>query len=352
MRPEILIISFIVLCAFQVLLWFIYHQIKKYLDKTHLIWTNAIIQSIFKPLIVLMWFLLGLYFLQFLLPSVLEKDIFKVLPSLGISLLAFWFGMKFINTIENTMKKNKLARHHYDPTTVEGIAKICRILLWIIFILVILQISSIPLAAIYTVAGGAGLGITLAAQDLLKNIFGGFVLYLDRPFSIGDDISCPGNPIEGTVETIGWRATRIRTPDFAPLYIPNATFLTLSVKNSSRLTHRLIQQDIAVSETADTVKLKSAIQDIGAFLKTYPKLTDPEKTWVEAVSLINGATTIRLYALSPVIDKMAYQKLIDEVLMKALSILASYGISLYTSGATINFTPPQGNSNANSKSNA
>ena len=50
------------------------------------------------------------------------------------------------------------------------------------------------------------------------------MVYMDRPFSIGDWISSPDKDIEGTVEQIGWRSTRIRTFDKRPLYVPNAIF--------------------------------------------------------------------------------------------------------------------------------
>ena len=75
----------------------------------------------------------------------------------------------------------------------------------------------------------AVIAIGFAAKDLLSNFFGGLFIYLDRPFAVGDWIRSPDREIEGTVEQIGWRVTRIRTFDKRPLYIPNSVFSQISV---------------------------------------------------------------------------------------------------------------------------
>jgi MscS family membrane protein len=152
----------------------------------------------------------------------------------GVFLILIWFLFRLINYVEKKMKANQFGHRKYDVTTVEGIAKISRVVLFTLAILAILQSAGVPLTAIYTVAGGAGLGISLAAQDLLKNFFGGLVLYFDRPFVVGDWVKSPDREIGGSVQHIGWRITCILTADRQPLYVPNSTFLTISVQNSSR----------------------------------------------------------------------------------------------------------------------
>ena len=85
-----------------------------------------------------------------------------------------------------------------------------------------------------------------AAKDLLANFFGGMMIYMDRPFSVGEWIRSPDKEIEGTVEDIGWRLTRIRTFDKRPLYIPNSVFANISVENPSRMTSRRIYETVGI----------------------------------------------------------------------------------------------------------
>ena len=80
-----------------------------------------------------------------------------------------------------------------------------------------------------------GIAVGFAARDLLANFLGGLSIFMDRPFAVGDWIRSPDREIEGTVEDVGWRVTRIRTFDQRPLYVPNSVFSTVALENPSRL---------------------------------------------------------------------------------------------------------------------
>ena len=81
-----------------------------------------------------------------------------------------------------------------------------------------------------------------AAKDVLANFFGTLMLLVDKPFVVGDWIRSPDREIEGTVEDVGWRTTRIRTFDRRPLYVPNANFASLTVENPQRMENRRIYE--------------------------------------------------------------------------------------------------------------
>ena len=112
-----------------------------------------------------------------------------------------------------------------------ALAKLLRLSIVISAVLVALPTVGIEITALLAFGGVGGLAVGFAAQDLLSNFFGGLMIYLDRPFTIGDWIRSPDREIEGTVESIGWRLTVVRTFDKRPLYIPNSVFTTLTVEN-------------------------------------------------------------------------------------------------------------------------
>ena len=103
-----------------------------------------------------------------------------------------------------------------------------------------MQALGYSISGVLAFGGIGGIAVGFAAKDLLANFFGGLMIYLDRPFSVGDWIRSPDKNIEGTVEEIGWRLTRIRTFDKRPLYVPNSTFTQISVENPSRMLNRRI----------------------------------------------------------------------------------------------------------------
>ena len=92
---------------------------------------------------------------------------------------------------------------------------------------------------------------------------------------VGDWIRSPDRDIEGTVEHIGWRLTRIRTFDKRPLYVPNSTFLSVALENPSRMTHRRIYETIGVRYD-DAGKVPGIIQQVEAMLRSTPKLIPPK----------------------------------------------------------------------------
>ena len=109
-----------------------------------------------------------------------------------------------------------------------------------------MQLFDYSVSGLLAFGGIGGIAVGFAAKDLLANFFGGLMIYLDRPFSVGDWIRSPDKEIEGTVEDIGWRLTRIRTFDKRPLYIPNSIFASISVENPSRMSNRRIYEKIGI----------------------------------------------------------------------------------------------------------
>lgn len=96
---------------------------------------------------------------------------------------------------------------------------------------VIAGIISPPIETVFTVGASIGVAVGFASQDILKNIFGGIVIILDRPFQVGDKIGI--DDFYGEVKEIGLRSTRIITPDDSVVSIPNADVMSNSVSNSN-----------------------------------------------------------------------------------------------------------------------
>src|ERR1019366_4603617 len=99
------------------------------------------------------------------------------------------------------------------------------------------------------------------------------MIHLDRPFNVGETIRSPEKQIEGRVEHIGWRQTRIRATNMALIYVPNALFTSIVLENPSRMTHRRIREVIGL-RYEDLEKMAAIVQDVFTLLQNHPAI-DP-----------------------------------------------------------------------------
>lgn len=326
------------------------HFFSKFKKEKH-VWWEVTLKAVRKPVIVLLWYLTFIYVLLSVIEYFKDTEILtslKTATSLGVTVICIWFLIRMINFAEKAMLKGRIGKGKLERTTVDGITKISRITLFVIAFLAVLQSFGVPLAAIYTAAGGAGIGITLAAQDMLKNFFGGLILYFDRPFNIGDWISSPDKNIEGTVEKIGWRTTRIRTFDKRPLYVPNSTFLTVSVENPSRMQYRRIRTDVGVRYD-DFAVIPKITEQIEAMLRTDEDIATDQTIWVNLVNFAPSSLNFTIYCFTKTTEWIPFQKIQQRIFIKVMEIITANGAEAAFPTSTIHI--PNGITPHNQESN-
>lgn len=155
--------------------------------------------------------------------------------------------------------------------------------------LVLLQTLGFSVSGVLAFGGIGGIAIGFAARDLLANFFGAIMIYLDRPFSVGDWIRSPDRNIEGTVEDIGWRLTRIRTFDQRPLYVPNAIFANISVENPSRMYNRRINETIGL-RYEDIAKVPVIIERVRQYLIDHQDIETESRTLIVNFNTYGSST--------------------------------------------------------------
>jgi len=219
------------------------------LERTHTLWDDALVRALERPLPWLVW-VVGLSAAGQIVYLHTESPLFSFVEpvrDVAVIVLLAWFLVRFINEAEgNIIAQREREGRSVDRTTVDAVGKLLRVSVIITAALVILQTLGYSVSGVLAFGGIGGLAVGFAAKDLLANFFGGLMIYLDRPFAVGDWIYSPDREIEGTVEKIGWRLTTIRTFDKRPLYVPNATFTSIAVVNPSRMTHRRIYETIGI----------------------------------------------------------------------------------------------------------
>jgi MscS family membrane protein len=224
------------------------------------------------------------------------------------------------------VKENALAglgKHTPDVTSVHALAKLGRLAIVAVGTLLVLQVLGVPLSGVVAFGGGSALVVGIAAKDLLANFFGGWVVIMDKPFKVGDWISSPDKHIEGTVEYIGWRSTRIRTFDKRPLYVPNSMFTTISIENPSRMKNRRIKTVMGIRYD-DANKLSGITGDIEAMLAAHPDIDQTTTTFVKLINFGHSSLDIQIYTFTKTTDWVEFQSIQQDVFLKMIEIVSNH----------------------------
>ncbi len=302
-------------------------RIQRRLEKTQTLWDDTLIQSIRAPLSLLIW-IVGLAFAASIVQKVADAAIFEIITpirEMGVITVIAWFLLRFIKNAQAnlTQRKTNAQGKEIDHTTVDAIGKLLRLSVIITASLVALQTMGYSISGVLAFGGIGGIAIGFAAKDLLANFFGGLMIYLDRPFAVGDWIRSPDRNIEGTVEYVGWRQTRIRTFDKRPLYIPNSVFSTIAVENPSRMSHRRIYETIGVRYD-DVNKISAITDDIKKMLLEHPEIDNSQTMIVNCNAFAASSIDFFVYTFTKTTNWIKFHEVKHDVLLKINDIITAH----------------------------
>lgn len=324
---------FLVVLAVVVANFVIGHVLKRLIAgarTTTLVWDDAALEALGRPLHVLVW-LVGIAFAADMVGQHTDAPIFEAVDpvrKIGVIALIAWTLTRLIaNTeqaiIEHGTRQGKPA----DISTVSAIGKLLRITVIITTVLIALQSLGFSISGVLAFGGVGGIAVGFAAKDLLANFFGALMIYLDRPFAIGDWIRSPDKDIEGTVEDIGWRLTRIRRFDKRPLYVPNAIFTQISVENPSRMTHRRINETIGIRYD-DLDKMQAITDDVRNMLIAHPDIADDQTMIVHFNAFNASSLDFFVYTFTHTTKWVEFHRVKQDVLLQVARIIDEHGAEI------------------------
>ncbi|MBY6189206.1 mechanosensitive ion channel family protein [Microbulbifer agarilyticus] len=292
-------------------------------------WDDALANSINPPASILIW-LLGLSVAAARTAATTGSELLTWLAdkprAVGFVVVIAWFGLRFAKEVERNLADPRYMHKPIDATTVRAIGKLVRASIMITAALVIMQRLGYSVSGVLAMGGIGGLAIGFAAKDLLANFFGGLMIYLDRPFKVGDWVRSPDQEIEGTVEDIGWRLTRIRTFDKRPLYIPNGTFTQISVENPSRMLNRRIYETIGI-RYEDAHLMETVVGEVRRMLEQHPEIDTNQTLIVNFNSFAPSSLDFFIYTFTKTTEWVRYHEIKQDVLLKILKIIEAQGAS-------------------------
>ncbi len=250
-------------------------------------------------------------FLYALFTSLLIFDCAWVLYS-GTEILTFYME-RFTDKTESKL----------DDQLVPIVRRTLRILIMIMALVMIIQNLGYSVSSLLAGLGLGGLAFALAAKDSLANMFGSVTIFTDRPFQVGDWVALGG--VEGGIEDVGFRSTRIRTVGKTLITIPNSIIANETIENFSVRTNRHVSMTIGVTYDATPEQLEQAVAAIR-------KILAENKDVAEAGQLVYftefGASSLDIFInyYSVTTDRVEWLKLKQEINLALMRKIAELGM--------------------------
>ena len=253
--------------AGKIVYWFFGNIIKKLTSKTKTKIDDIIVDMIEEPVvlaltIVGLWY--GLHRLDF--PEgwyVWMGKVYHLLIAINIT----WLVARLVDAIieEYIVPLTEKTESDFDDQIIPVVRKGLKTAIWALGIIVALNNAGYDVTALIAGLGIGGLALAMAAKDSVSNIFGGLMIFTDKPFKVGDRIKING--FDGTISEVGLRASRMRTLEGRLVTIPNAQFTGNMVENVSAEPNRKVILNIGLTYDMNAEQMQKGItllKEIGA----------------------------------------------------------------------------------------
>ncbi len=254
-----------------------------------------------------------------------SEDFFFNSRAIYAILLATWTFQASKWRYENILKKrvaHKISRKQ-DETLILALSRLLSIFVFTIVGLIILDILGIQLTALLAFGGIGGIAIGWAGKDIVANFFAGFMIQINRHFSVGDWIISPNKGFEGTVEHIGWYMTQIRTFSRRPTYIPNSIINDAIIENPGRMYNRRIKEIIGI-RYQDGHKVNDIVNAIEKMLRQDPEIDQTQILLVHFVNFGPYSLNIEVYCFTKTTDWKKWREIQQGIFLKIIQIISSY----------------------------
>ena len=265
-------------------------------------------------------------------PYDLKKHATSILKALIILDVA-WFLFNLVDMVDHYLNRwAARTESALDDHLAPLVRKSLRIFIVIMAALMAIQTFGYPVTGVLASLGIGGLAFALAAKDTVSNIFGSLMIIFDRPFHIGDWIKA--GDMEGTVEEIGFRSTKIRTFAKTLISVPNNVIANMALDNFSRMPKRRIRLNIGVTYDSSPTQMREVVSRIREMLKNHPAI-DQEFFLVNFTDFGASSLDIMVYCFTTTTVWGEYLDAREDVCLKIMDIVEELGLEIAFPSTTV-----------------
>ncbi len=316
----------VTLAARNVLTNVIFKRLKALAANTETEFDDRMIEALGKP-VSLFFLTLGIYLAAVVLP--LDPKVEGTITSLfkGISMVLFFWSMLRLMDVaadiltEFTDKKD-LTISGFIPL----IKKVVRIFILIVAFIMVIDNLGYSVGGIIATLGLGGAAFAFAAKDTIANLYGSLALVLDRPFKTGDWIMV-GNKVDGDVEEIGLRSTKVRTWPKTVISIPNHVMANEIINNWSRMPKRRVKQIVGVTYETKPDEIEGLVEDIRQLLREDDGV-DQDFILVNFTDFAESSLNILVYYFTKSIAWLEHMNVRQRINCKIMRAVEARGLSI------------------------
>lgn len=286
--------------------------------------------AFYNPLRTFFRVLGGYLAILFLKPSLnINQEVMNIVTTLFkiISVIIFARGLAESFAPGSSLVKRIKERinKELEDSMLDFILKTIRAIIYIIAGFIVITLLGFNLNGLVAGLGIGGIIVTLAAQDTAKNLFGGLVIFLDKPFSVGDWIQM--NNYEGNVEDITFRSTRIRTFENSIVNVPNSIISNTSIINWSKMEKRRYKTNLCIQIDTPIEKLEKFKVRVEGMLQKREAIED-ETIIVKFDEIKDNGINVLVCSYTDSVDYPSYLAERENINYKIMKILREEGIEL------------------------
>jgi len=321
-------IMFLLICC-NFFISILFNRLRKY----HFFndWIFLCIDAAYMPLQFLLW-IFGFFSIYYQLSRydtlyLVIKNMDKI-QNIAFTIPFCWFLFRLKQRVEVCiLAKYNQYIYGYDPVLIAGLSKLVTILIAGFSCAIVLYFLGVPLQSFIVFQGAVSIALGLAAQNILGNGFGGFMILINRQFKVGDLICSPDKKVEGFVQEIRWYSTQIMTLDRKVLYVPNSIFTHIIIINSSHIYNRYIRQFINI-QFQDVDKINAITDDIQAMLKAHESIDQNQLIVAHWIEFGSHGLRIEVSAFTKTIDPVLFRKIQQDICLKIAQIIKERGVEI------------------------
>ncbi len=215
------------------------------------------------------------------------------------------------------------------PEIAGWIERIVKAAIWLVAGATILELWGVRVAPIIAGFGLVGVAVALGAQDLFRNLISGALILTEKRFRVGDWIKVDG-VVEGTVEAISLRSTKVRRFDKAPVYLPNTVLADGAVTNFGEMTHRRIFWRVGLEYRSSADQLQTIRDKIEAFIREDGRfLTPPDGTLLVRIDqFADSSIDLLIYCFTKTRDWADWLAIKEELLLFVKASVEAVGTGI------------------------
>jgi MscS family membrane protein len=255
--------------------------------------------------------------------NALVEGFISSLVKAAVTAALFWALIRALGVIEKRVIASAWAAQRADVLSLAPLGgRLAKVLVGFLGFAAVLSQFNIPVGTLLAGLGIGGIAIALGAQKTLENVIGSIAIVSDKPFEVGDWIKV--EDIEGTVEQVGMRSTRIRTFDRTIISYPNGKLADMRLESFSARDRFRLNTTIGLVYDTKATQIRHIIGEIEAALKANPKVWQ-DTIIVRLDNLGAYSLNIRIIAWFLAKDTLEYRELNQEFLLQVLEIVERAG---------------------------